>query len=151
MTCAASRRPSRFSALGDMLALITLVLAVHELTGSGFAVSALFATTLVPVVAMAPLAGLLVGPGRERPRARGRLRWPRRVAAAGLAFADGDLAALLVLSALLSAAVGDQPARRGCADRRRSRARERLAEANGADRDRALRGLRGGPAGGGRR
>ena len=31
------------SAAGDMLALITLALRVHDLTGSGFAVSALFA------------------------------------------------------------------------------------------------------------
>jgi hypothetical protein len=30
---------------------------VHELTGSGLAVSALFATTLLPMVALAPLAG----------------------------------------------------------------------------------------------
>ena len=47
------------SAAGDLLALIVLALQVHELTGSGLAVSALFATTLVPVVALAPLAGLV--------------------------------------------------------------------------------------------
>ena len=47
------------SAAGDLLALIVLALQVHQLTGSGLAVSALFATTLVPVVALAPLAGLV--------------------------------------------------------------------------------------------
>ena len=47
------------SAAGDLLALIVLALQVHELTGSGLAVSALFATTLVPMVALAPLAGLV--------------------------------------------------------------------------------------------
>ncbi|HYN52942.1 MAG TPA: hypothetical protein VES62_18625, partial [Thermoleophilaceae bacterium] len=41
------------SATGDFVALITLALTVHELTGSGLAVSALFATTLVPVLALA--------------------------------------------------------------------------------------------------
>ena len=47
------------SAAGDLLALIVLALQVHEATGSGLAVSALFATTLVPVVALAPLAGVV--------------------------------------------------------------------------------------------
>src|SRR5262249_13133996 len=47
------------SALGDFVALIALVLRVHELTGSGFAVAALFATTMAPMVALAPVAGLL--------------------------------------------------------------------------------------------
>src|SRR3712207_6585441 len=43
------------SAAGDLLALIVLALQVHDLTGSGVAVSALMATTLVPAVALAPL------------------------------------------------------------------------------------------------
>ncbi len=47
------------SAAGDLLALIVLALYVHELTGSGPAVAALFAATLVPVMALAPLAGLV--------------------------------------------------------------------------------------------
>jgi Major Facilitator Superfamily len=47
------------SAAGDLLALVALALEVHELTGSGVAVSALFAATLVPVVALAPLAGVV--------------------------------------------------------------------------------------------
>ena len=46
------------SSAGDLFALIVLALHVHDLTGSGLAVSALFATTLVPAVAVAPLAGL---------------------------------------------------------------------------------------------
>lgn len=48
------------SATGDFVALITLALTVHELTGSGLAVSALFATTLVPVLALAGVAGTVV-------------------------------------------------------------------------------------------
>jgi hypothetical protein len=90
------------SALGDMLALITLVLAVHRLTGSGLAVSALFATTLLPVVAMAPLAGLVVD-RVENVRVLVAASLAQAAVAALLALAVGDLAALLVLSALLSA------------------------------------------------
>ena len=40
-----------------MLAIITLALRVHDLTGSALAVSALFAATMLPIVLMAPLAG----------------------------------------------------------------------------------------------
>jgi hypothetical protein len=47
------------SAAGDLLALIVLALHVDKLTGSRLAVSALFATTLVLVVALAPLAGFV--------------------------------------------------------------------------------------------
>jgi Na+/melibiose symporter-like transporter len=47
------------SAMGDFVALIALVLLVHDMTGSGLAVSALFAANMVPVVAFAPLAGLI--------------------------------------------------------------------------------------------
>jgi len=39
--------------------LVALVLHVHELTGSGVAVSALFAATLVPAALAAPLVGLV--------------------------------------------------------------------------------------------
>ncbi|HYI35025.1 MAG TPA: MFS transporter [Thermoleophilaceae bacterium] len=90
------------SALGDMLALIALVLAVHELTGSSVAVSALLATTLVPVVAMAPLAGLLVD-RVESVRVLVGASLFQAVVAAALALTVGDLAALLALSALLAA------------------------------------------------
>lgn len=47
------------SSIGDYLALITLTLRMEE-TGSGWAVAALLLTGLVPPVALAPVAGLLV-------------------------------------------------------------------------------------------
>jgi MFS family permease len=90
------------SAAGDLLALVTLALFVHELTGDPLAVSALFAATMVPVVAVAPAAGRLVD----------RIETVRLLAlssllAAGVAVAlafAGDLAAILTLTALLAAA-----------------------------------------------
>ena len=90
------------SAAGDLLALITLALAVHELSGSGLAVSAVFATTMVPVV-------LLAGPGGafadrfEGVRVIGIASLAQAAVAVALAYAIGDLAAILVLAALLSA------------------------------------------------
>ena len=90
------------SAAGDLLALIVLALHVHQLTGSGLAVSALFATTLVPVVALAPLAGL-VADRFESVRVLVAASLVQALVAAGLAFSD-DLAPILVLSALLTAA-----------------------------------------------
>jgi Na+/melibiose symporter-like transporter len=89
------------SAAGDLLALIVLALQVHELTGSGLAVSALFATTLVPLVALAPLAGL-VADRFESVRVLVVASLAQAVVAAALAF-SGDLVALLALSSLLSA------------------------------------------------
>lgn len=89
------------SAAGDLLALIVLALHVHELTGSGLAVSALFATTLVPVVALAPLAGL-VADRFESVRVLVAASLAQALAAAALAF-TGDLATILVLSSLLTA------------------------------------------------
>jgi MFS family permease len=47
------------SSLGDLLAIVALALHVHAITGSALAVSALFATTMLPAVALAPLAGRL--------------------------------------------------------------------------------------------
>src|SRR4051794_13653886 len=47
------------SATGDMLAMVSLSVRVHDLTGSALAVAALYATTFVPLVLLAPLAGLL--------------------------------------------------------------------------------------------
>lgn len=90
------------SAAGDMLALITLALVVHDLTGSGLAVSALFATTMVPVVALAPLAGLIAD-RVESVRVMALASLAQAGLAAGLAFSTGDLGAILALSALLSA------------------------------------------------
>ena len=48
------------SAAGDMLLVVVLALRVHDLTGSGFAVAALFAALMAPIVICAPLAGRLV-------------------------------------------------------------------------------------------
>src|SRR3954452_13074097 len=48
------------SAAGDLVLVVVLSLRVHDLTGSGFAVAALFAALMAPVVALAPLAGRLV-------------------------------------------------------------------------------------------
>ena len=90
------------SAAGDLLALIVLALQVHQLTGSGLAVSALFATTLVPVVALAPLAGL-VADRFESVRVLVVASLVQALVATGLAFSD-DLAPILALSALLTAA-----------------------------------------------
>jgi MFS family permease len=97
------------SAAGDLLALVTLALLVHDLTGDPLAVSALFAATMLPVVAIAPAAGQLV----DRVETV-RLLALTSVLAAGVAVAlafAGDLAAILSLTALLAAvgAVG-QPA-----------------------------------------
>ena len=75
------------------------MLQVHELTGSGLAVSALFAATMVPVVALAPLAGLLAD-RVESVRLLVLASVAQALVAAGLAFTD-SLAAILLLSALL--------------------------------------------------
>jgi hypothetical protein len=97
------------SAAGDLLALIVLALQVHELTGSGVAVSALFAATLVPVVALAPLAGL-VADRLESVRVVVVTALLQAVVAAALAFTT-DLAAILALASLLAAgAAFGQPA-----------------------------------------
>ncbi|MGH2944034.1 MAG: MFS transporter, partial [Solirubrobacteraceae bacterium] len=90
------------SAAGDLLALIVLALHVHELTGSGLAVSALFATTLVTVVALEPLAGI-VADSCESVRVLVVASLAQAAVAVGLAF-SGDLAAILALSSLLTAA-----------------------------------------------
>jgi MFS family permease len=90
------------SAAGDLLALITLALAVHELTGSGLAVSAFFAATMVPVVALSPLAGAIAD--RFEPvRVMAVASIAQAVLAAGLALGTGEYGAILALSALLAA------------------------------------------------
>ena len=89
------------SSAGDLLALIVLALQVHALTGSGLAVSALFATTLVPMVALAPLAGLVADRSESV-----RVLVVASLAQSGIAMAlafTGDFAAILALSALLTA------------------------------------------------
>jgi MFS family permease len=98
------------SAGGDMLAVITLALVVHDLTGSGLWVSAFFATTMVPVVALAPVAGALVD---RRPPAAvlAAAAAAQGVLAAALAAGSDSLALVLVGSALLTAgAAFAQPA-----------------------------------------
>ena len=89
------------SAAGDLLALIVLALQVHALTGNGLAVSALFATTLVPMVALAPLAGI-VADRFENVRVLVAASLAEAAVAATLAFSS-DLAAILALSSLLTA------------------------------------------------
>ncbi len=89
------------SAAGDLLALVVLALQVHELSGSGLAVSALFATTLVPMVALAPLAGLVADRFASH-RVLIAASLSQALFAAALAFSS-DLAAILALSSLLTA------------------------------------------------
>ncbi len=97
------------SAAGDMLALITLSLRVHDLTGSAFAVSALFGATMLPIVALAPLGGRLAD-RLESTRVLLAASVLQALVAAALAFAD-PLAAMLALTALLTAgAAFAQPA-----------------------------------------
>ncbi len=88
------------SAAGDLLALVVLALHVHELTGSGLAVSALLATTLVPMVVVAPLAGLVTD-RFESVRVLVAASLAQAVVAAVLAFSS-DLAAILALASLLT-------------------------------------------------
>ena len=90
------------SAAGDMLAIITLALRVHDLTGSAFAVSALFAATMLPIVLMAPVAGRLAD-RFESSRVLLIASLAQLVVALGLALAGGSLAAILALAALLAA------------------------------------------------
>jgi len=89
------------SAAGDMLLMVVLALRVHDATASGFAVAALFGTLMLPVVALAPLAGRLV----DRVETRRLLLLVSLAQAAiggALVFADG-LASILALTALLGA------------------------------------------------
>ena len=89
------------SAAGDLLALIVLALQVHDQTGSGLAVSALIATTLVPAVLLAPAAGLAAD-RFESVRVLVVASLVQAAVAAALAF-SGELAAILALSSLLAA------------------------------------------------
>ena len=97
------------SAMGDFVALIALVLQVHDLTGSGLAVSALFAANMVPVVAFAPLAGLIAD-RVESTRLLALASAGQAVVALALAF-TGSLVPILGLSVLLGlGAAVSQPA-----------------------------------------
>jgi Na+/melibiose symporter-like transporter len=90
------------SAAADLLALVVLALHVHELTRSGLAVSGVFAAASVPIVALAPLAGLLAD-RLESVRVLVVASLAQAAVAIGLALADGSLAAILALTALLAA------------------------------------------------
>ena len=89
------------SAAGDFIALITLSLKVHDLTGSAFAVSALFGATMLPIVALAPLGGRLADT-IESTRVLLAASVAQAVVAGALAFVD-PLAGILALTALLTA------------------------------------------------
>lgn len=90
------------SAAGDMLLTVVLGLRVHDLTGSGYAVAALFAALMGPVVVLAPLAGRLVDRVETR-RLLLVVSVVQAVVAGALVFADA-LWAILLFSALLGAA-----------------------------------------------
>jgi MFS family permease len=87
------------SSFGDYLALLALTIRVHDSTGSGWAVSALLLTGLLPLVAFAPLAGLLVD-RMETVRVLAVAALAQAVVAVGLAASDA-LVPTLVLSFLL--------------------------------------------------
>ncbi len=89
------------SAAGDLILVVVLSLRVHDLTGSGFAVAALFAALMGPIALLASPAGKLVDRMETR-RLLALVSVAQAVVAAGLVFADG-LAAILPLAALLGA------------------------------------------------
>src|SRR3954462_2406642 len=89
------------SAAGDLVLVVVLSLRVHDLTGSGFAVAALFAALMAPIALLATPAGRLVDRFETR-RTLALVSLAQAVVATGLVFADG-LAAILPLTALLGA------------------------------------------------
>src|SRR4051812_7425845 len=89
------------SAAGDLLLVVVLALRVHDLTGSGLAVAALFASLMAPIVVLAPLAGRLVDRVETR-RLLLLVSLVQAVVAFGLVFTTG-LAPILALTALLGA------------------------------------------------
>lgn len=92
---------SGLSAFGDELALIALTIKVHDLSGSGFAVSALLLAGLLPYVVLAPVAGLVVD-RYENARLLGLVSAGQALVAAALAFAE-PLPVILALSFVLGA------------------------------------------------
>jgi MFS family permease len=89
------------SSFGDALALVALVIRVHDLTGSGFAVSALVLSDVLPFVVLAPLSGLLVD-RLETVRVLSVTALIEAGTATGLAFAH-DIPAIVGLAFLLGA------------------------------------------------
>lgn len=88
------------SALGDYLALIALTLRIHDLTGSGWAISGLLLTGLIPLVVFAPLAGLIVD-RVESVRLISVTAAAQAAVALGLVWAE-SVPAILLLSFLLN-------------------------------------------------
>src|SRR5262249_61677513 len=86
------------SAAGALILVVVLSLRVHDLTGSGFAVAALFAALMGPIALLASPAGKLVDAFETR-RTLALVSVAQAIVATGLVFATG-LAALLPLAAL---------------------------------------------------
>lgn len=97
------------SAAGDLVALVTLAVHVHALTGSGLWVAALFAAVSVPVVVLAPAAGLLAD-RVESVRLLVGASLAQAAVAAGLAFATDTALVLLLAAALAAGNAVSQPA-----------------------------------------
>jgi hypothetical protein len=87
------------SAAGDLILVVVLSLRVHDLTGSGFAVAALFAALMGPIALLATPAGRIVDRFETR-RTLALVSVGQAVVATGLVFATG-LLAILPLAALL--------------------------------------------------
>jgi Major Facilitator Superfamily len=87
------------SAAGDLILVVVLSLRVHDLTGSGFAVAALFAALMAPIALLATPAGRLVDRTETR-RTLALVSLAQAVVGTALVFAGG-LAAILPLAALL--------------------------------------------------
>ncbi len=100
------------SAAGDLLLVVVLALRVHDLTGSGFAVAALFAALMGPIALLAPPAGRLV----DRVETRRVLLWvslAQALVATGLVFVDGLRADPRVQRAARRGRGGRRPGRGG--------------------------------------
>jgi MFS family permease len=90
------------SCVGDALAVVALTIRAHDLTGSGWAVSAILLASVVPMVALAPVAGRLID-GRETVGVLRSVSLLATLVAIALAF-TGNVAALVALAVLLGAA-----------------------------------------------
>jgi Na+/melibiose symporter-like transporter len=118
------------SAAGDLLMVVVLALRVHDLTGSGLAVAAVFGSLMAPIVLLAPLAGRLV----DRTETR-RLLLLVSLAQAGVAsalvFADGLAPILIFTTALGAGAALAGPAEASLVPVVTAGGRTALARANG--------------------
>src|SRR4029079_16734162 len=81
------------SAAGDLILVVVLALRVHDLTGSGFAVAALFAALMAPIALLASPAGKLVDRTETR-RTLALVSLAQAGGAPGLVFAGGAPAVL---------------------------------------------------------